>query len=72
MYDQRYRLRRRRMFAALALSTALFLPVSADAMSLTLEEAIDTALAANTGLRITYEGERTADAALRQARGKNR
>ena len=71
MYDQPYRPRRRRMFAALALSTALFLPVSADAMSLTLEEAIDTALAANTGLRITYEGERTADAALKQARGKN-
>lgn len=71
MYDQWYRLRRRRMFAALALSTALFLPVSADAMSLTLEEAIDTALAANTGLRITHEGERTADAALKQARGKN-
>ena len=71
MYDQRYRPRRRRMFAAFALSTALFLPVSADAMSLTLEEAINTALAANTGLRITHEGERTADAALKQARGKN-
>ena len=53
MYDQRYRPRRRRMFAALALSTALFLPVSADAMSLRSKQAIDTALAANTGLRDT-------------------
>jgi len=41
-------------------------------MKLTLDEAIHTALAANTGLRITQAGERTADAALKEARGKNR
>ena len=64
--------RKRRAFAALALSTTLFLPLQADAMSLTLAEAIHTALAANTGLRITQTGERTADAALKEARGKNR
>ena len=64
--------RKRRAFAALALSTALFLPLQVDAMSLTLADAIRTALAANTGLRITQTGERTSDAALKQARGKNR
>jgi len=63
--------RKRRTFAALALSTAFFLPLHADAMSLTLEEAIHTALAANTGLRVTQTGERSADAALKQVRGKN-
>ena len=63
--------RKRRAFAALALSTALFLPLHADAMSLTLAEAIQTALAANTGLRVTQTGERSADAALKQVRGKN-
>ena len=63
--------RKRRAFAALALSTALFLPLHADAMSLTLAEAIHTALAANTGLRVTQTGERSADAALKQVRGKN-
>lgn len=70
MYDQGRR-RQCCILAALALGTALFLPVSADARSFSLADAIDTALAANTGLRITHEGERTADAALRQARGKN-
>lgn len=68
MYHKR---RKRRAFAALALSTALFLPLQADAMSLTLTEAIHTALAANTGLRVTQVGEQSADAALKQARGKN-
>ena len=63
--------RKRRAFAALALSTALFLPLQADAMSLTLAEAIQTALAANTGLRVTRAGEQSADAALKQARGRN-
>lgn len=63
--------RKRRTFAALALSTAFFLPLHADAMSLTLAEAIHTALAANTGLRVTQTGERSADAALKQVRGKN-
>ena len=66
-----HRGRKRRAFAALALSTALFLPLQADAMSLTLTEAIHTALAANTGLRVTQAGEQSADAALKQARGKN-
>ena len=63
--------RKRRTFAALALSTVFFLPLHADAMSLTLAEAIHTALAANTGLRVTQTGERSADAALKQVRGKN-
>ena len=63
--------RKRRAFAALALSTALFLPLQVDAMSLTLTEAIQTALAANTGLRVAQTGERSADAALKQVRGKN-
>ena len=63
--------RKRRAFAALALSTALFLPLQVDAMSLTLAEAIQTALAANTGLRVTQAGEQSADAALKQARGRN-
>ena len=61
--------RKRRTFAALALSTAFFLPLHADAMSLTLAEAIHTALAANTGLRVTQTGERSADAILKQVRG---
>ena len=63
--------RKRRAFAALALSTAFFLPLHADAMSLTLAEAIHTALAANTGLRVTQTGERSVDAILKQVRGKN-
>ena len=70
MYSQ-WRRRQRRATAAAVLGTVLFLPFSAHAMSLTLTEAIDTALAANTALRITAEGERSADAALKQARGKN-
>ena len=63
--------RRRHVFAAFVLSSALALPMPADAMNLTLAEAIQTALAANTGLRVTQMGERTSDAALKQARGKN-
>ena len=63
--------RRQRAFAALLVGAVLTFPLSADAMRLSLEDAIDTALSANTGLRITREGERSADAALRQARGKN-
>ena len=70
MYSQ-WRRRQRRAAAAAVLGTVLVLPFSAHAMSLSLTEAIDTALAANTVLRITAEGERSADAALKQARGKN-
>ena len=62
---------RRRVFAAFVLSTSLALPMTADAMSLTLAEAIHTALAANTGLRLTQTNERSADAAVKQARGRN-
>ncbi len=68
MYKEGYR---RRVFAAFVLSTALALPMTADAMSLTLAEAIHTALAANTGLRVTQMGERSADAAVKQTRGRN-
>ena len=71
MVRDRQRRQCRRVFAAAVLSTALVLPLSVHAMNLTLDEAIDTALAANTGLRIKQAGERTADAALKQARGKN-
>ena len=63
--------RRQRAFAALLVGAVLTFPLSADAMRLSLEDAIDMALSANTGLRITAEGERSADAALKQARGKN-
>ena len=63
--------RGRRTFAVLALSTALFLPLHANAMSLTLADAIRMALAANTGLRVAQTGEQSADAALKQVRGKN-
>ena len=72
MVYERRRRHCRRVFAAAILSTALVLPLSAHAMKLTLDEAIHTALAANTGLRITQAGERTADATLKEARGKNR
>lgn len=68
MYKEGYR---RRVFAAFVLSTALALPMTADAMSLTLAEAIHTALTANTGLRVTQTSERSADAAVKQARGRN-
>ena len=61
MYKEGYR---RRVFAAFVLSTALALPMTADAMSLTLAEAIHTALTANTGLRVTQTSERSADAAV--------
>ena len=71
MVHERQRRHGRRVFAAAVLSTVLVLPLSVHAMNLTLDEAIDTALAANTGLRITQAGERAADAALKQARGRN-
>ena len=71
MYKEERRRQHRCAVAALALSASLFLPLPAHAMNLTLAEAIDTALAANTSLRITAEGERAADAVLKQARGKN-
>ena len=63
--------RRRHVFAVFVLSSALALPMPAEAMNLTLAEAIQTALAANTGLRVTQTGERSADAILKQVRGKN-
>ena len=71
MVRDRQRRQCRRVFAAAVLGAVLVLPLSVHAMNLTLDEAIDTALAANTGLRIKQAGERTADAALKQARGKN-
>ena len=68
MYKEGYR---RRVFAAFVLSTALALPMTANAMSLTLADAIRMALAANTGLRVAQTGERSADAVVKQARGRN-
>ena len=56
MVYERRRRHYRRVFAAAILSTSLVLPLSAHAMKLTLDEAIHTALAANTGLRITQAG----------------
>ena len=67
MYGQR-----RRVLCLPLLAAALLAgQTGAEARELSLAEAVDTALAANTDLRITRQSELTADAALRQARGKN-
>mgnify|MGYP000888903831 CR=1 FL=1 len=71
MYQKGRRRHLHRVFAAAALSMTLALPLSAQAMELSLSEAVALALAANTELRTVEAGERTADAALRQTRGKN-
>ena len=67
MYGQK-----RRMLRISALVAALLAGhAGGQARDLSLADAVDTALSANTELRITRQGEFTADAALRQARGKN-
>ena len=69
MHDQQGR--GRHLAAALAAGGMLLLHPPVQAADLSLAAAIDTALSANTGLRITRAGEQTADADLRQARGRN-
>lgn len=59
---------------ALALTLAvsgLVQPAVGSCAALSLDEAIEMALAQNTGLKVTKKGEETAEAQLRQARGNN-
>lgn len=59
---------------ALALTLAvsgLVQPAVGSCAALSLDEAIEMALARNTGLKVTKKGEETAEALLRQARGNN-
>lgn len=59
---------------ALALTLAvsgLMQPAVGSCAALSLDEAIEMALARNTGLKVTKKGEETAEALLRQARGNN-
>lgn len=51
--------------------TAALLTGAAEAAELSIEEAVELALAQNTALQITAKGEDTAQAALKAARGKN-
>ena len=58
--------------ALLAVAVCLALSaVPAEARDLSLADAIAEALAANTGLRVTAQGEKTAEAELREAKGQN-
>ena len=58
--------------ALLAAAICLALTTSpAEARDLSLQDAIAEALAANTGLRVTAQGEKTAEAELRAAKGAN-
>jgi outer membrane protein TolC len=62
----------RRGAAALAAAALLLAQApQAQARDLSLADAIAQALAANTGLRVTAQDERTAAAELRQAKGQN-
>ena len=62
----------RRGAAALAAAALLLAQApQAQARDLSLADAIAQALAANTGLRVTAQDERTAAAALREAKGQN-
>ena len=58
--------------AALAAAICLTLTAApAEARDLSLADAIAEALAANTGLRMTAQGEKTAEEELRVAKGQN-
>ena len=58
--------------ALLAAAVCLALTATpAEARDLALQDAIAEALAANTGLRVTAQGEKTAEAELRAAKGAN-
>ncbi|MBQ9634223.1 MAG: TolC family protein, partial [Schwartzia sp.] len=57
-----------------ALAVGIFLlygSPTGEAAALSIQEAVDLALAQNTSLRITEKGEETAKAALKSARGAN-
>ena len=54
---------------ALLAAAALLAPIHADAAALSLQQAIDMALAQNTSLRVTQEAEEKASAELSQAKG---
>ena len=61
-------------WGALALTFALgalVQPAVGSCAALSLEEAVQLALAQNTGLKVTKRGEETAEAKLRQAKGTN-
>ena len=60
-------------WGALALTLALgsLAPAVGSCAALSLDEAIQLALAQNTGLKVTKKGEETAEAKLRQAKGTN-
>ena len=68
MYGQK---RKTTLFSGLAVLLLTGAAHGGEARDLSLEDAVAEALAANTGLRVTRQGELAADAALRQARGKN-
>lgn len=53
------------------LGCAALLPAKGSCAALSLDEAIETALAQNTSLKVTKKGEATAEAKLRQAQGNN-
>ncbi len=57
--------------AALLAAAALFFASPANAAELSIEEAVNLALAQNTSLHITEKGEDTARAELKSARGAN-
>ena len=60
-------------WGALALTLALgsLAPAVGSCAALSLDEAVQLALAQNTGLKVTKKGEATAEAKLRQAKGTN-
>ena len=57
--------------SALVLAIMLGVPSWGSCAALSLDEAIETALAQNTGLKVTKKGEETAEAKVRQAKGNN-
>lgn len=62
---------RKKWLAWGTLLVSLSLAGTGEAAELSLQQAVEMALAQNTGLRITQKGEETARAALRNARGQN-
>lgn len=66
--------KRRLGFGALALTLAVsgfVQPVVGSCAELSLDDAIEMALAQNTSLKVTKKGEETAEAKVRQAKGNN-
>ena len=60
-----------KMIRAMIAAAVILLPGSASAIELSIQEAVDLAIAQNTSLRITEKGEETAKANLKSARGQN-